>query len=202
MQLRNLELEKAESHPARRADLGPVPPTWLRDLGIKFGMPDLVTPGDDRIGKILPNDGQKLAGGSVPTTCEHRRPADPDHRVATPREPVDVRHVMKFDRDHRFAGQGEPFRQMLFQHHGIGQEARRDGETSWTALRVDHDIARHLARSGRRSEMRRHPIDVPGLEPIAHRSSPFIAKHDVSLTCLSILTSLSTIKLTPLSKIK
>ena len=33
MQLRNLELEKAESHPARRADLGPVPPAWLRDLG-------------------------------------------------------------------------------------------------------------------------------------------------------------------------
>src|SRR3981189_2636340 len=49
LQLRNLELKKAESHPARRADLGPVPPTWLRDLGITFGMPDLVTPGDDRV---------------------------------------------------------------------------------------------------------------------------------------------------------
>src|SRR5262249_21863135 len=106
MQLRNLELEKAESHPAGRTDLGPVPPAWLRDLGIEFGVPDLVTPGDDRIGEILPDDGQKLAGGSVPTTRERRRPADPDHRVATPREPVDVRHVMKFDRDHRLAGPG------------------------------------------------------------------------------------------------
>src|SRR6266540_7147867 len=175
MQLRNLELEKAEPHPARHADLGPVPPTWLRDLGIKFVMPDLATPGDYRIGEILPDDGQELAGGSVPTTRERRRPADPDHRVATPREPVDVRHVMKFDRDHRFAGQGEPFRQMLFQHPGIGQEARRDGETSWTALRVAHDVARQLARSGRRSEMRRHPIDAPDLESIAHRSSPFVS---------------------------
>src|SRR5260370_41959188 len=101
MQLRNLELEKAESHPARRADLGPVPPTWLRDLGIKFGMPDLATPGDDRIGKILPDDGQKLAGGSVPPSCERRQPTDPDHRVATPPEPIDIRHIMKFDPHHR-----------------------------------------------------------------------------------------------------
>ena len=28
-------------------------------------MPDLATPGDDRIGEILPDDGQELAGGSV-----------------------------------------------------------------------------------------------------------------------------------------
>src|SRR5258707_15731186 len=103
MQLRNLELEKAESHPARRAYLGPVPPTRLGDLGIKFGMPDLVTPGDDRICEILPDYCRKRAGGSVPAPGERRRPADPDHRVATPREPVDVRHVMKFDRDPRFS---------------------------------------------------------------------------------------------------
>jgi len=105
-------------------------------------MPDLATPGDDRVGEILPDDGQELAGGPVPAARERRRPADEDHRVATPREPVDVGHVMKFDRDHRFAGLGEPFRQVPFQRRGIGQEARRDGETSWTALRIDRDVAR------------------------------------------------------------
>src|SRR3981189_276744 len=127
MQLRNLELEKAESHPARCTDLGTAPPTWLRDLGIEFGMPDLVTPGDDRIGEILPAACQNVAGGRAPPPRERRRPADPDHRVATPREPIDVRHVMKFDRDHRFAGQGEPSGQMLFHTPRTSQESRPDG---------------------------------------------------------------------------
>src|ERR1700749_546103 len=101
MQLRNLEFEKAESSPACRTDLDAVPPAGLLDIGVKFGMFYLVTPGDDGVLEIFPDEGVKLAGGPVPAPCERRRPADPDNRVATPRKPVDVRHVMKFDRDHR-----------------------------------------------------------------------------------------------------
>src|ERR1700722_21041788 len=103
MQLRNLEFEKAESSPACRTDLDAMPPAGLPDIGVQFGMSDLVTPGDDRIGEIFPDDGEKFAGGPVPAPRERRRPADPDHRVATPRKPIDVCHVMKFDRNHRFA---------------------------------------------------------------------------------------------------
>ena len=99
--------------------MGPVAPTRLRNLRIEFGMADLATAGDDRIGEILPDDGQKLAGGAVPVPCERRRPTEPDHRVAAPREPVDVGHVMKFDRHHRFAGQREAIRQMPLQRCGI-----------------------------------------------------------------------------------
>jgi hypothetical protein len=47
---------------------------------------------------------------------------------------------MKLDRDHRLTGKGEAFRQMPLQRHGIGQEACRDGEPPWAALRVGRDV--------------------------------------------------------------
>src|SRR4030088_2259069 len=61
---------------------------------------------------------------------------------------------------------------MPFQRRGIGQKTRRDREPLRAARRIGCGLVGHLARSGRRSEMRRHPIDAPGLKTIAHQSSP------------------------------
>jgi len=60
LQLRNLEFEKAESLPASRTYLDPVPPAGVLDIGIEFGMADLVTSGDDRVGEIFPDTARNL----------------------------------------------------------------------------------------------------------------------------------------------
>jgi hypothetical protein len=59
LQMGSFEFEKAESHPAGRTALDLAPPTWLRDLGIKLSLSNLATPRNDRIGKILPDNGEK-----------------------------------------------------------------------------------------------------------------------------------------------
>src|SRR5579863_4651032 len=86
---------------------------------------------------------------------------------------------------------------MLLQHRSIGQETRRYGERSFAALRVGHGVARPLARSVRRSEMRRHSIDAPSFKSIAHRSSPLFYRARY-LTPLLNLTYVSIKNLTPL----
>lgn len=99
-------------------------------------MPDLIAPGDDRVSKALPDHRKEASCRAVPRAAEPRGPADVDHGVARPGEPVDLRHVVEFHSDDCLAGQRKSLRQMTLELRGIGQKTCRNRKPAGTPASI------------------------------------------------------------------
>ena len=168
--LRNGQVEKAKSHPAGSAELHAIPATRLGDFCIKLGVADLVPPGNDGIGEVLPDNREKATRRLIPITCEAHRPTDMDHGVAAARQPIDIGHVVEFDSNDRLAGKREPVGQVPFEQRCFSEKARSNRKPARAALGICDNTRRQLPRPRSRPEMGRHAIDASRFEAIAHRS--------------------------------
>ena len=163
-----LHVEEAKPLPVR-CDVGLAPAHCrVRQLTVDLREPELFPAGEDRLGHVLPQDGQQRSHCAVALAGVGHRKGYAHHVVAASGQPLDLLHVGLVHRHHWLAVQREPLRQQLLELCGVGQEADR---VAGALGGVDAGIALAVGaapRSRHRSEVSGHEVHHARLKLVRH----------------------------------
>ena len=140
----------------------------LWQFTVDFGEPQLLTPGQNRVAQIFPEDGQKIPFCTVSLAIVDNRKTDTQHIVSTTGQPLDLLHIGCRDADHWLVAERKAFGQQFFKLFWIGQKTDRYARCFGILFALECASVWALPRAHARAKVCGHHVHLVRVKFVRH----------------------------------